>query len=337
MAASILKLPEGVHFDKRMGNQDQAIRYCSTDPFISQKKDPETGKIVSEEKPKGRIDGPWKIGAPSKPGARTDIEEAYRDAKKGLSRVEMLENHTTFMIRNHGAWSKYRNDFLTDRDSTPVVKVYYGKTRCGKSTQAEKEAGPGFHKHTPNQKCFWSTYDGQDRVIIDEFNGQWPIEYLLGILDCHSFDIELKGGFCKFRATKIWITSQHHPLEWYPNASKEHMEALAARIDEVKYFDKQIAGSMKNTIDSLLKAGPLSVPEFEIRCLKDSVTPVTGVTRSCHANTGTCLNDNPCEVHNNCVNRDEVGERVILTFPPPRVVVTSGASSLAYDYACIKH
>jgi hypothetical protein len=45
--------------------------------------------------------------------------------------------------------------------------------------------------------------------------------------------VPIKGGFVNWVPKKIWITSNYHPREWYPNAKDEHVKALKRRFSKV--------------------------------------------------------------------------------------------------------
>lgn len=79
---------------------------------------------------------------------------------------------------------------------------------------------------------WWDGYRGEPVVIIDEFTGQWPIAYLLLVLDRYPMTIEVKGATTKLAARAFMITSNIPPAEWYINASLEQKAALERRITQ---------------------------------------------------------------------------------------------------------
>lgn len=69
-------------------------------------------------------------------------------------------------------------------------------------------------------------------VIIDEFSGQWNIDYALLVLDRYPLQVEIKGSTISLAAKLFIITSNIPPAEWYINASLEKKAALARRINQ---------------------------------------------------------------------------------------------------------
>lgn len=84
----------------------------------------------------------------------------------------------------------------------------------------------------PSYNTWWDGYRGEPVVIIDEYSGQWNIDYLLLVLDRYPMKVEVKGGTTNLAARSILMTSNVPPAEWYLNASLEKKAALARRISQ---------------------------------------------------------------------------------------------------------
>lgn len=82
---------------------------------------------------------------------------------------------------------------------------------------------------------FWDGYRGQTNVVIDEFRGVVNISHLLRWLDRYPVIVEVKGSSTVLCAEKIWITSNLHPREWYPDLDQATMEALLRRLTIVHF------------------------------------------------------------------------------------------------------
>lgn len=115
-----------------------------------------------------------------------------------------------------------------------TVKVFWGPTGTGKSHKAWAEAGLDAYPKAPTTK-FWDGYQGQENVVIDEFFGQIEISHMLRWLDRYPVTIETKGSGTVLKATKIWITSNINPRDWYPQASAEQQAALRRRLQIVHW------------------------------------------------------------------------------------------------------
>lgn len=121
------------------------------------------------------------------------------------------------------------------------VKVFWGPTGTGKSRQAWAEAGEEAYCKDPRTK-FWDGYQSEDHVVIDEFRGgrMWltigiDVAHLLRWFDRYPVRVEIKGSSKPLVATKIWITSNIEPKNWYPDLDLMTVEALMRRLD-VKEF-----------------------------------------------------------------------------------------------------
>lgn len=110
-----------------------------------------------------------------------------------------------------------------------VVNVYYGKTGTGKSRSAWDEAGSNAYPKDPRSK-FWCGYKGQRHVIIDEFRGGIDISHMLRWLDRYPVRVEIKGSSRPLCADKLWITSNLHPEQWYPEIDSSTRDALMRRL-----------------------------------------------------------------------------------------------------------
>lgn len=114
-----------------------------------------------------------------------------------------------------------------------VCTVYYGTTGNGKSRIAWQEAGLDAYPKDPMSK-FWDGYNGHEHVVIDEFRGSIAISHILRWLDRYPVLVEVKGSSVVFKAKKVWITSNLHPMFWYPGLDPNTLDALLRRLTLVE-------------------------------------------------------------------------------------------------------
>lgn len=120
---------------------------------------------------------------------------------------------------------------------TPIVRevfCFWGKSGTGKSRRAWHEAGLDCYSKCPRSK-FWDGYQGQQHVVIDEFRGGIDVSHMLRWLDRYPCRVEIKGSSRPLSCTKIWITSNLNPLDWYPDLDVDTKEALIRRINITKF------------------------------------------------------------------------------------------------------
>lgn len=194
------------------------------------------GATVYVNKVETRVDGPWTYGnvPTATQGKRNDLEEVRGKIIAGA-------NMSTVADENFASWCRYRQAFKEFRDLkaprrnwTMEIKVFWGPTGTGKSARAFDEAGPDSFVCEPDKNGFYfSGYDGQENVVWDEFSGGCcDIKYLLRLLDRYPMKVRGLYQMVEFRAKRIWITSNLHPVDWYTNAYEEHRNALMRRLEE---------------------------------------------------------------------------------------------------------
>lgn len=205
------------HIEKRKGSQSQAIEYCKKD-------DTRTGEQFT-------------FGELKVQGKRNDIESAVESLRAGASKRKMVDDHGTVVCKYHRGLDYIRG--ILDKDNTKAfrhltVSVFWGKAGCGKTRKACDIGGDDCYiLNSPgaNGMLWWDGYDGESTLIIDDFYG-WVKHFdLLRILDGHQYRMQVKGGFTWAKWTKVVITSNKPPVEWYPSMGLT--PALARRLNEI--------------------------------------------------------------------------------------------------------
>lgn len=176
----------------RCGTQAQAVTYATKDDT--------------------RIDGPWVHGEPKEQGKRSDLLMLKRRIDEGMSNASLWDSHFGSMTRYHRSFSVYKRVKAPKRDWITRFVCVIGPSGCGKSRWA-REFFPDAYWKT-NSK-WWDDYDGQEMVVWDEFQGQYPFRELLRVLDSTPLSVEFKGGHVNFSARWICFTSNYHPRDWY--------------------------------------------------------------------------------------------------------------------------
>lgn len=180
------------------------------------------------------------IGA-NEQGKRTDLASAVETMRRTGSLRALAEQHPTTYVKYHRGFEALWTEICAvsrDRSQGVYVCTLWGPTGTGKTKRAydlasrlQEQQGKQFFVK-PSYNMWWDGYRGEEVVIIDEFTGQWPIAYLLTVLDRYPFTAEVKGNTVKLAAKIFFITSNIPPAEWYINASLEQKAALERRITQ---------------------------------------------------------------------------------------------------------
>lgn len=165
-----------------------------------------------------------------KRNSSTDWDSIWTSATTG----DIASIPADVRFRHYSTIRKIASDHATAKPLEKQVFVFWGTTGTGKSTRAWNEAGMDAYAKDPRTK-WWDGYRGQEHVVIDEFRGTIDIAHMLRWLDKFPVCVEIKGASVPLCATKIWITSNLSPDQWYPDLDSETKQALRRRL-QVTHF-----------------------------------------------------------------------------------------------------
>jgi len=162
------------------------------------------------------------FGTLSCQGNRTDLDVvARRMVDENATIKEIAQEHPTQFVKFHKGFTSLRYHLMEPRNLShmPEVIVRCGPTATGKSYNARHTDFPGVPHYVwgPAVGKWLDGYDGQDKIIIEEFRSHIPFGELLEVLDRYECTREVKGGTVHLQASKFVICSPTHPTRWYPN------------------------------------------------------------------------------------------------------------------------
>lgn len=223
----------------RKGSPKQAAGYCKkgTDEIPTGETAAYFFPRTVEEPETWDLGGEW--GEISQQGKRTDIDDVVEMIvyEKRSMRDTALEFPSQY-VKYHKGLQSLRSMVLAPRllDKMPQVIVLWGPTETGKTRDA-------YHKYWPEEKHYvwkpsngswWDNYDGEKKVIIDEFRGSMTWADILGLLDRYEFRAPIKGGFVNIQADKFIITSPIPPRLWYKDDDRyDRFNQLERRFTKV--------------------------------------------------------------------------------------------------------
>lgn len=212
-------LPQA-HWEVRRGSHDEALDYVT--------------------KERTRLAGTLPVvrGDPPEQGKRSDIADFAQAILGGYDNSRLATEFPVSFLRYERGITGLRMACVKNRSWKTKVIVLHGPTGCGKSRWAH-DSFPEAYTKDPTK--WWNGYCGEEVVILDEFYGQLPHEYMLKLMDRYPLNVELKGGYAKFVAKLIIITSNSAPEDWYSGLSERGIDwkpQFFRRIDhEYKFID----------------------------------------------------------------------------------------------------
>ena len=222
------------YFKKRKGSPRQAAGYC----MKGDEKAEDFAKFY--DTPAESWDG-QQFGQISMQGKRTDIDDPVEMlVHDGATMREVALEHPVSFVKYHKGFQALRAHVIAPRmlEQMPEVYVLWGPTGTGKTRDAYIKYWPDEPHYVwkPSNGNWWDGYDGQKKVIIDEFRGTMSWADLLGLLDRNEFRAPIKGGFVNIVADKFIFTSPMPPFRWYADDD---------RYDRTSQLDRRITQTIK--------------------------------------------------------------------------------------------
>lgn len=206
------------HLEGRKGTRDQAIAYC--------------------EKQDSYIAGPWRCGDFNsiRPGKRVDLDQVAEFIQSGARSRDVAEEYPSHYIRYRRGIEALAS--ICARNRIPEfrevrVDVYWGDAGTGKTRKAVEDTSPNYFILEQGERVWFDGYEGEDTLIIDDFYGWIKYGQLLRILDGYVYRAEIKGGFTYAAWTRVIITSNKEPEQWYAHGLTP---ALSRRITNTIKF-----------------------------------------------------------------------------------------------------
>lgn len=200
-----------VHMESAKGTPDENKTYCTK----------EGGRNVNE----------WGV---MKRTTRDLGQIASAIASGEMTIKQVIEENPALYVQHHKGLEALATNAMPDRDrdTAPDVFWYYGSTGTGK-TRKVYDDNPDVYTWSGVWPWFHG-YEGQTTVLFDDFRGGIPFHQLLRLTDRYPMTVETKGGFKKWRATKIYFTSALRPENCYDSEkfhADDHIAQLMRRLN----------------------------------------------------------------------------------------------------------
>lgn len=259
-----------LHAEKRKGTRRQAYDYSRKDdsPYF-------TSKYPEWSEHGGRHEGTEHVELGTfgtEQGARTDLQQMVDKIREATCEYDIWEA-TPEMYLKYGNNArkalalelkrKWMNKYIPNFE----VHVLYGDSRTSKTRSVfalEGEENCYIPVYSESAGKFWfDGYDGENVLLINEFYGQARTSIMQQILDHYHMRLEVKGHTIVSRWTKVYITSNVSPEEWYSGWSsvpEKVMQSFINRFTSVTELKAPPETKKKTWAD--LRSKALKVPVF---------------------------------------------------------------------------
>lgn len=200
------------HIEERRGTQQQAIDYSTKE----------------DTRFAGTQPIQWGTPLPQQAGKRTDLIALIDKVKTGERLYDlMISPDVCDTVARH---FQYTQKLVTMHAATHlpqvrqvIMTIFYGPTGTGKSRRVryiENDAlysvPLGARVGNGWDKTWFCGYDAHEAMLYDDFVGQIDYATMLRYLDKYACDLPRKNGLTQCAAFNIYITSNLHPRQWYP-------------------------------------------------------------------------------------------------------------------------
>lgn len=162
---------------------------------------------------------------PKGSGKRSDIDTVRDMVKSGCTRQELYDVAGSYQAYRFGEIGL--NLYAKHREGPSRNIWRWGLAGVGKTRWVFDNFGDIYVKDGTQ---WWDGYEGQEVILIDDFDGRWPYRDLLRLLDRYPYRAQVKGSYVVVNSTVIVITCEHPPdYFWQEN----ELAQVTRRIEEV--------------------------------------------------------------------------------------------------------
>ncbi len=193
--------------------------------------------------------GPVIIGTKPKYGEKgvSPTEALCNMVARGYSDEQLAEEAPWALLRHSRGINALRYAHLRSESRKwreVEVIVLCGHAGTGKTAWAiDTSAEGGYYKPDLSKSSLWyDGYQGERTLILDDFRGtSMKFEELLKVLDGHQLQLPIKGGHTYAMWTRVVITSNTTPDEWYYRLNRYAHNSQFESETETEFKEREIA------------------------------------------------------------------------------------------------
>lgn len=155
------------------------------------------------------------LGDISKQGKRSDLDEAALMIRMGSDLRVVAEAFPTQYIRYHSGFKalKLATNAPQRREGMHTFFVH-GRPGCGKTVWAN-QTYPDAYQAGDHHLGWMDGYDGQRVIIMDEFEGLFPRQLMMRLMDTVPMQVPVKCGFVGLKCRILVITTNKRWQDCY--------------------------------------------------------------------------------------------------------------------------
>lgn len=232
------------HIDVANGTNTQCRDYCT--------------------KNETKVEEPFEFGTFSEMRARTDVKNFFDLLDSGATDMELRELYPQLYLKEFKKLNELRlarrKEIYSKQCRDVEVTYIYGSSGVGKSTYVNGlVVNDSVFRVDSFDKSAFTDYAGEDTLVIDEFKGQFNLQFMNRLLDC--FPLKVRGLCSLLPAcfTKVYIVSNFSYNELYKPEQIENVGQYAGFVRRLNNIIKvEKGGVIKQLRETIFEEIPKS-------------------------------------------------------------------------------